>query len=114
MELLSRAGCPPAHECGRQPFSPEQVLRIASFSSYMSKHVKCAMLQAFRLRHGFDLMCSHERTPVDEALDSMCRDELLGIIDAHMQQGGSDAKEGFDFDESSAGEDGQAFPTKPR
>ncbi len=66
-------------------------------------------LPGLGLIYAFGLPCSHERTPVDEVLDSMCRDELLGIIDAHMQQGASDAQQGFDFDASSAGEDGQAI-----
>lgn len=59
--------------------------------------------------------CSHERTPIDEALNHMRCDDILAVINAHSQSstGGADNQDNgsFDFDDAAANEG--SFPKKP-
>jgi hypothetical protein len=61
--------------------------------------------------------CSHERTPIDEALNSMRCDDILAIINAHSQSSSDGAGDrndgGFDFDDAADEGSGSSFPKKP-
>jgi hypothetical protein len=61
---------------------------------------------------------SHERTPIDEALNSMRCDDILAVINAHSQSssgGAGNQNEGsFDFDDAADEGSGGSFPQKPR
>lgn len=66
-----------------------------------------------RLYHPL-LRCSCERTPIDEALNHMRCDDILGVINAATSSGGMTPNEGsFEFDAAEA-EGGSAFPQKPQ
>lgn len=62
-----------------------------------------------------EVNCSHERTPIDEALYHMRCDDILAVINAHSQSstGGADNQNGgsFTFDDTAADE--SVFPKKP-
>lgn len=44
----------------------------------------------------------------------MQRDEMLDVINAHTSQGGNEEHEGFSFEVSEEGAEGEGFPQKPR
>lgn len=57
---------------------------------------------------------SYERTPIDEALNHMRCDDILGVINAATSNGGTTPNEGsFSFGTVEA-EGGSAFPQKPQ
>lgn len=110
VRLLMEAGASPSALNRYRLAMPLDSLCYGMYSS-RSKGVRWESMTASCARH------SHERTPIDEALNHMRCDDILAVINAHTSSGGGGGTQGegsFDFDDAAENEGGSGFPQKPQ